>query len=110
MATAPQDQLTGVGPYEHRNGAVALFVYLAIAVAQVRMRRKLERAEPERLTLKMWLFPWLSRLTIALMAVVIGAMAWRPDSRSRFWLSLLTVAVVPAGYELRRRRGPADAV
>ncbi|MFI5520243.1 hypothetical protein [Streptomyces platensis] len=110
MATAPQDGITGVGPYEHRNGTVTLFVYLAIAVAQVRMRRKLERTEPERLTLKMWLFPWLSRLTIALMAVVIGAMAWLPDSRSRFWLSLLTVAVVPAGYELRRRMGPADAV
>ncbi|WP_432140681.1 hypothetical protein [Streptomyces sp. bgisy084] len=41
---------------------------------------------------------------------VIGAMAWLPDSRSQFWLSLLTVAVVPAAYELRRRKGPADAV
>ncbi|MFI1620755.1 amino acid permease [Streptomyces lydicus] len=88
-------------------GAVALFVYLAIAVAQLRMRRKLEREEPGRLTLKMWFFPWLSRLTIALMALVIGAMAFLPDSRSQFWLSLLTVAVVLAGYELRRRRGPS---
>lgn len=88
-------------------GAIALFVYLAIAVAQVRMRRKLERTEPERLTLKMWLFPWLSWVTIALMAVVIGAMAFLPDSRSQFWLSLLTVAVVLTGYELRRRNGPA---
>ncbi|MEV6564590.1 amino acid permease [Streptomyces kronopolitis] len=88
-------------------GAVALFVYLAIAVAQVRMRRKLERTDPARLTLRMWLFPWLSRLTIALMTVVIGAMAFLPDSRAQFWLSLLTVAVVLAGYELRRRKGPA---
>lgn len=87
-------------------GAVALFVYLAIAVAQMRMRRKLERTEPARLTLRMWLFPWLSRLTIALMTVVIGAMAFLPDSRAQFWLSLLTVAVVLAGYELRRRKGP----
>ncbi|MER7150173.1 amino acid permease [Streptomyces lydicus] len=87
-------------------GAVALFVYLAIAVAQLRMRRKLEREAPGRLTLKMWFFPWLSRLTLALMTLVIGAMAFLPDSRSQFWLSLLTVAVVLAGYELRRRRGP----
>lgn len=90
-------------------GAIALFVYLAIAVAQVRMRRKLERTEPERLTLKMWLFPWLSWVTVALMASVIGAMAFLPDSRAQFWLSLLTVAVVLAGYELRRRKGPAPA-
>lgn len=87
-------------------GAIALFVYLAIALAQVRLRRKLERTEPERLTLKMWLFPWLSWVTIALMASVTGAMAFLPERRSQFWLSLLTVAVVLAGYELRRRKGP----
>ncbi|MBR7675816.1 amino acid permease, partial [Streptomyces daliensis] len=71
-------------------GAVALFVYLLIALAQVRMRRGLERTAPERLTLRMWLFPWLSWATIAGMAAVILAMAFLPDSRSQFWLSLLT--------------------
>ncbi|PNE37900.1 amino acid permease [Streptomyces noursei] len=84
-------------------GAIALFVYLAIAVAQLRMRRRLEREEPARLTLRMWGFPWLSRLTIALMALVIGAMAVLPDSRAQFWLSLLTLGVVLAAYEIRRR-------
>ncbi|WP_079064341.1 amino acid permease [Streptomyces sp. NRRL F-4489] len=86
-------------------GAIALFVYLAIAVAQLRMRRRLEREEPELLTLRMWGFPWLSRLTIALMALVIGAMAVLPDSRAQFWLSLLTLGVVLAAYEVRRRVG-----
>ncbi|MGG2460036.1 amino acid permease [Streptomyces sp. RGM 3693] len=84
-------------------GAIALFVYLAIAVAQLRMRRTLERDDPARLTLRMWGFPWLSRLTIALMALVIGAMAVLPDSRAQFWLSLLTLGVVLAAYEIRRR-------
>ncbi|MCK7622678.1 amino acid permease [Streptomyces sp. RS10V-4] len=86
-------------------GAIALFVYLAIAVAQLRMRRRLERSAPERLTLRMWGFPWLSRLTIALMALVIGAMAVLPDSRAQFWLSLLTLGVVLAAYEVRKRVG-----
>ncbi|WP_461020528.1 amino acid permease [Streptomyces daliensis] len=86
-------------------GAVALFVYLLIALAQVRMRRGLERTAPERLTLRMWLFPWLSWATIAGMAAVILAMAFLPDSRSQFWLSLLTVAVVLVGYEVRVRVG-----
>ncbi|MYT34247.1 MULTISPECIES: amino acid permease [unclassified Streptomyces] len=84
-------------------GAIALFVYLAIAVTQLRMRRRLERTEPARLTLRMWGFPWLSRLTVALMALVIGAMAVLPDSRAQFWLSLLTLGVVLAAYEIRRR-------
>ncbi|WP_274912233.1 amino acid permease [Streptomyces sp. WZ-12] len=84
-------------------GAIALFVYLAIAVAQLRMRRRLERDAPERLTLRMWGYPWLSRLTIALMTLVIGAMAVLPDSRAQFWLSLLTLGVVLAAYEIRRR-------
>ncbi|BDM71006.1 GABA permease [Streptomyces nigrescens] len=84
-------------------GAIALFVYLAIAVAQLRMRRTLERTEPSRLTLKMWLFPWLSRLTVALLTLVILTMAFLPTTRPQFWLSLLTVAVVLTAYEVRRR-------
>ncbi|WP_333779658.1 hypothetical protein [Saccharopolyspora indica] len=58
---------------------------------------------PLPLPLKMWLFPWLSYLTIALMLVVIAAMAVLPGTRSQFWLSLVTLAVVLTGYESRRR-------
>ena len=32
------------------SGAVALFCYLLIAISELRMRRRLEREEPERLT------------------------------------------------------------
>lgn len=92
-------------------GAVALFVYLSIALAQVRLRRRLERDDPEKLTLKMWLFPWLSYATIALMAGVILAMALLPSTRSQFWLSAITLALILAGFEIRRRRGkPTPAV
>ena len=38
------------------SGAIALFVYLLIAVSELRLRRRLEREAPERLQLKMWLF------------------------------------------------------
>ncbi|KFU78746.1 amino acid permease [Amycolatopsis lurida] len=92
-------------------GAVALFVYLSIALAQVRLRRRLEREDPDKLTLKMWLFPWLSYATIALMAAVILAMALLPSTRSQFWLSAVTLALILVGFEIRRRRGrPAAAV
>jgi GABA permease len=61
-------------------GAVALFAYLSIALAQVRLRKRLEREDPGAGSLKMWLFPWLSYATIALMATVILAMAFLPSS------------------------------
>ncbi|MFI5564477.1 amino acid permease [Amycolatopsis japonica] len=86
-------------------GAVALFVYLSIALAQVRLRRRLEREDPDKLTLKMWLFPWLSYATIALMGGVILAMALLPSTRSQFWLSAVTLALILIGFEIRRRRG-----
>src|SRR5215210_1472521 len=39
------------------SGAIALFVYLLIAVSELVMRRRLEREAPERLQLKMWFYP-----------------------------------------------------
>jgi GABA permease len=53
----------------------------------------------------MWLFPWLSYTTIAAMLAVILAMAVLPDTRSQFYLSLVTVVVILAAYEARARRG-----
>lgn len=85
-------------------GAVALFVYLVIAVSQVVLRRRAERDNPGSLRLKMWLFPWLSYATIALMATVILAMAFLPSTRSQFVMSGVTLAVVLVAYEVRRRR------
>ncbi|GAA4838451.1 amino acid permease [Saccharopolyspora rosea] len=90
-------------------GAVALFVYLAIAMAQVRLRRRLERTDPGALTVRMWWFPWLSYLTIGLIVAVILAMAVLPGTRSQFWLSLVTLVVVLVAYQIRARRGTADA-
>lgn len=85
-------------------GAVALFVYLMIAISQIRLRRKLEETEPESLTFKMWLFPGLSYATVALMGAVLVAMAILPKTRSEFFLSLVTVAVILVCYQLRTSR------
>lgn len=89
-------------------GAVALFVYLMIAISQVVSRRRAER-EGLTLELRMWLFPWLSYLTIAAMAAVILAMAFLQDTRSQFLLSLLTVLVLLAVYQVRAARSGVGA-
>ncbi|NKQ52395.1 amino acid permease [Amycolatopsis sp. K13G38] len=92
-------------------GAVALFVYLSIALAQVRLRKRLQQTDPSALGLKMWLFPWLSYATIALMAAVILAMAFLPSTRSQFWLSAVTLALILGAYQIRKRRpsGPVHS-
>jgi GABA permease len=76
------------------SGAVALFVYLLIAVSQLRMRARLEREDPEKLKVRMWGYPFLTWLVIAAIVVVIGSMAFVDDVRDQLWWSLGSLAVV----------------
>jgi len=95
------------------SGAVALFVYLLVAISQVVLRRRYEREAPERLEVRMWGFPWLSYLVIAGIVVVIGSMAFVDDVRSQLYLGLLSFGVVLAAFWLKERaqagRRPARA-
>jgi GABA permease len=85
------------------SGAVALFVYLMIAVSELRMRAQLEREDPERLQVRMWGYPWLTYLVIVAIVVVIGSMAFVDDVRSQLWWSLGSLVVVLGAYALRSR-------
>ena len=91
------------------SGAVALFCYVLIAVAELRMRRRLEAEAPERLKLRMWAFPWLTYLAIAAMVGVIGSMALVKDVRSQLIPSLISLAVVLAVAWWRGRRADRPA-
>src|ERR687889_1892558 len=90
------------------SGAIALFVYLLIAISELVMRRRLEREAPERLQLKMWLYPWLTYLSIAAMVAVLIAMAVIPDQRPLLIASVISAAVILAAYLLRRQFGPPE--
>ena len=91
------------------SGAVALFVYLLIAVSELRMRARLEREDPERLEVRMWGYPWLTYLVIAAIVVVIASMALVDDVRSQLWWSLGSLAVVLGAYAARSRFGGHQA-
>ena len=99
------------------SGAVALFVYLLVAVAQLRMRRQLEREAPERLKVRMWLYPWLTWLSIVAIVAVIASMALVDDEATNAYLvpSLISAAVVLVAafvkgrLERGRARAPARA-
>ncbi|MFI1305965.1 amino acid permease [Streptomyces sioyaensis] len=87
------------------SGAVALFVWLVICFSQLRMRRTIERETPERLTVRMWLYPWLTYATIAMIVFVVGYMFYDPDGRKQMVLSVIAAVVVLAvGLLLERRR------
>ena len=90
------------------SGAIALFAYLLIAISELVMRRRLEREAPERLQLRMWLYPWLTYLSIAAMAAVLIAMAVIPEQRPLLIASVISAAVILAAYLLRRQFGPPE--
>ena len=88
------------------SGAIALFVYLLIAVSELVMRRRLEREDPERLQLKMWLFPWLTYLSIIGIVSVLAAMFFIEGLRPQIIASIISLGVILLAYALRRQFGP----
>ncbi|WP_417234938.1 amino acid permease [Arthrobacter sp.] len=92
------------------SGAIALFVWLVIACSQLILRRRMG-AEARNLPIRMWMFPYLTWLSIgAIVALLIG-MVVLPDTRESLFLSLaLAVIVVALGvFRYRRRPAPASA-
>jgi GABA permease len=86
------------------NGTVALFVYLLIALSELRLRRKLDLESPERIVIRMWMFPWLTGVAIAAMVGILGAMAFIPDQRAPLATGLASLAIAVALYWLFRTR------
>ena len=84
-------------------GTVAIFVYVLIAVAELRLRRRLEQEAPERLRIRMWGYPWLTLLAILAMLAIVAAMAAIPEQRVSLQFGLISVAVLFIAYALRRR-------
>jgi GABA permease len=70
---------------------VILFVYLLIAISQIILRR---RTTPDKLVVKMWLFPALSFVVVAAIIVVLAQMGFNAETRIQLVLSLLAWAVL----------------
>ena len=74
-------------------GSIILFVYIAIGLSEIIIRSKLEQTK-QKLTFKMWFFPYLSWFTIMSFAMVILAMFFNHDSRNQITLSCLTLILI----------------
>jgi len=83
-------------------GTVAIFVYVLIALAELRLRRRLEREAPERLRVRMWGYPWLTRITVAGMLAILAAMAVIPDQRVSLAFGLVSAAILLGAWLARR--------
>lgn len=81
------------------SGALALLMYLVIACTQLCMRRKLV-AQGKKLEVRMWLFPYLTILTIVFILAIFAIMAAFPGQRAELLstLGLTTVLVIIGAY------------
>jgi len=92
------------------SGAIALLVYLVIALSQLRMRRELDAAGVTP-AVRMWAFPALTRLAIAFIAGVLVIMAILPGQRLELRFSLALAAVTAAiGVAKHKGRSPQAGV
>jgi L-asparagine transporter-like permease len=90
-------------------GAVILVVWLFIAVSQLVLRRRLEREAPEKLVVRMWLYPVLTWVAIAGMAGIFVLMLRQPDTRDQLLATgAMTLVLAVVGLVLQKTRGPVQ--
>lgn len=90
------------------SGAVALLVYLVIAVSQLCLRKKM-RAAGEILEFRMWLFPWLTWAVILFISGALVSMFFIPAYRSEITATgLLAIVIICVGLmNARKAEHPA---
>lgn len=84
-------------------GAALLVIWVFIVIAHLRLRPKLEREG--KLSVRMWLFPYLSYLTLALLAGFVVLMAFDEDARQQLIsTAVLFLAILALALFTSRRR------
>jgi GABA permease len=91
------------------SGALMLLIYLIVACAQIAVRRRLEAEHSPRLTVRMWLFPYGSYLTVAAIVAILAAMAFTPTLLTQLTASLGVLGLVLIVYVAVRRRQTRSA-
>ncbi|NMM83442.1 amino acid transporter [Rhodococcus sp. SRB_17] len=89
-------------------GAALLVIWIFIVVSHLRLRRQLE-AEG-KLSIRMWLFPYLSYATLAMLGAFVILMLFDDDARAQLISTSVLFAVIAAlGYlntRLRKAKQP----
>jgi len=85
-------------------GLVALFVYVFIALTQLRLRQKMTPDEVSALQVKVRFFPWLNLFLIAGVVAVVIIMLTTSTGRTQVWTSLVATAVLVVFWPAVRRK------
>ena len=80
------------------SGALIVYVYTIVIVAQIVLRKRRERNGEPAPAVQMWLFPWLSYAAIAAMVAVSVAMAITPKMQQDFYASCITLVIAVIAY------------
>jgi GABA permease len=91
-------------------GTVAIFVYVLIALSQLRLRARLEREDPARLRVRMWAYPYLTYLAIAGMLGIVLAMAFIPEQRTPLLFGVISLGLLLLGFGARARFGAKPVI
>jgi GABA permease len=91
-------------------GTVALFVYVLIALSQLRLRRRLEREAPGALVMRMWFYPWATCFALGVMGLNLVAMAFIDSQRVPLIAGIASGLIVMCAYRLRSLRERSDRV
>jgi amino acid transporter, AAT family len=84
----------------------AIWTWSMILLSQIKYRKSLTPAQLKRLKYKMPLFPFTSYFSLAFLLLVVGLMAFFPDTRialivGPLWLGILTAFYYGKGYHKR---------
>ena len=90
-------------------GAVILVVWIFIAVSQLILRGRMEREAPEKLVVRMWLFPVGTIVALAAMAGIFLLMLRQPDTRDQLLATGALTLVLAAIGLVRQRKGAGAA-
>jgi len=77
-----------------------------ILLAQLKFRRGLSASERAALKFRMWLYPVSSYLALAFLVLVVGLMAYFPDTRVALYVGpafLVVLTVLFYGFKLQPR-------
>ncbi|ALG08356.1 GABA permease [Kibdelosporangium phytohabitans] len=91
------------------SGAVALLVYLVIAISQLRLRAKLARSGTE-MPVRMWLYPYLTWAVVIVIPVMLVYMATQDEQQLNIGATAaIAVVVVAGGVLLTSRQSSQDS-
>ncbi|MCY1339667.1 Proline-specific permease ProY [compost metagenome] len=78
----------------------AIWTWVMILLAQMKFRRSLTPAEQGKLQYRMWLFPLSSYLAMAFLVLVVGLMAYFPETRIALYVGPAFLALLVVLYKV----------